>query len=739
MFGRRIIIGAGLFLAGASVAIACGPYFPWQLLDDRTVTLQATPHNSFAYEASHLVTPTDHLKAMELGRAPVDNLNFASELTDAEKVGLTADQTAQIDAMRGAGDAAYEKGAGLPGAVRLYTAGAVAFHATDLASAAHRFAAVLALPPKDQRLRATWAAYMAGRVAAIPNDRMKTEAMFQLTRSLAAQGAPDPLGLAVASFGEEARFHYDGANALLVAPAESAPVTGQAIPDNPTFKGYSLPDGQAASYRDGMTRAAQLYAEQAARGSDAGVQSLRMVAEDILADPDRIDAAMPSPILERVVVIYALAWLTDGTGDYGSINDAGTRVSGVAPNPALAPLVVAIEKFAGPNPAGADRLAALCYRVGRYDLAARMADKASGPLAEWVKAKLALQKGDLAAAARHYAAATKGFPTDLDGDNVHRIAGEAGTLALARGDYIDALDKLYPLSRIYWGDVAYIAERVLTTDELKAFVDTHTATSPRKWATDDDGYTVVTNPAQQMRDLLARRLMRDGRYAAASSYFGDPGLRAKARAYATALHEGETDWDPVARAEGYFTAAKLARESGMDILGTEGPPDIGALSGDFDVGVGQSKPGAHYASAGEITRANASVPKPDLRFHYRYIAVDDATKAADLLPQRSQAFAATLCNAAGWMMETSGEEASAKAIYRRYAAHGPRVPWATHFGRDCPAPNFAGASALQRRQVFRQARHFVSAHRWPVAGFSIALVAVAFAAFFLRRRKPQGK
>jgi cellulose synthase operon protein C len=737
MFGRRIIIGAGLFLAGASVAIACGPYFPWQLLDDRTVTLQATPHNSFAYEASHLVTPTDHLKAIELGYAPVDNLNFASELADAEKVGLTADQAAQIEAMRGAGDAAYEKGAGLPEAVRLYTAGAVAFHATDLASAARRFAAVLALAPKEQRLRATWAAYMAGRVAAIPNDRMKTEAMFRLTRSLAAQGAPDPLGLAVASFGEEARFHYDGANTLLVAPAENAPVAGQSIPDNPTFKGYSLPDGQAASYRDGMTRAAQLYAEQAARGSDEGIQSLRMVAEDILADPDRIDAAMPSPILERVVVIYALAWLTDGTGDYGSINDAGTRVSGVAPNPALAPLVGAIEKFAGPNPAGADRLAALCYRIGRYDLAARMADKASSPLAGWVKAKLALQKGDLAAAARHYAVATKGFPTDLDGGNVHRIAGEAGTLALARGDYIDALDKLYPLAATYWGDVAYIAERVLTTDELKAFVDR--AAPLRKVTPNDAASGLLTNPTQQMRDLLARRLMRDGRYAAASSYFGDPGLRAKARAYATAVHEGETDWDPVARAEAYFTAAKLARESGMDILGTEGPPDISALSGDFDIGVGQRKPGTHYASADEIARATASAPKPDLRFHYRYSAVDEATKAADLLPQRSQAFAATLCNAAGWMMQTSGEDAQVKAIYRRYAAQGPRLPWAAHFGRDCPAPNFAGASALQRRQVFRQARHFVSAHRWPVGGFSIALVAVAFAAFFLRRRKPQEK
>ena len=77
------------------------------------------------------------------------------------------------------------------------------------------------------------------------------------------------------------------------------------------------------------------------------------------------------------------------------------------------------------------RLAALSYRTGRYDLAAKLAAESSSPLAEWVKAKIALQKGDLAAAAAHYAAASKGFPeardtNQLDSDNANLVVGETG-------------------------------------------------------------------------------------------------------------------------------------------------------------------------------------------------------------------------------------------------------------------------------------------------------------------------
>ena len=75
---KTLALGGGVaLLAGAVIVHACGPFFPLQLLDNRAGTLSGTPNNSFAYEASHLVTPADHLQAPEAasvpaGQQPVD-------------------------------------------------------------------------------------------------------------------------------------------------------------------------------------------------------------------------------------------------------------------------------------------------------------------------------------------------------------------------------------------------------------------------------------------------------------------------------------------------------------------------------------------------------------------------------------------------------------------------------------------------------------------------------------------
>ena len=139
---KTIALGGGVaLLAGAVIVRACGPFFPLQLLDNRAGTLSGTPNNSFAYEASHLVTPADHLQAPEAasvpaGQQPVDP-------AQAVLAGLSPEQIATLAAMAKAadGDAAYAMGAGVPEAQRLYAAADVDFgHAlavcTSTASAA---------------------------------------------------------------------------------------------------------------------------------------------------------------------------------------------------------------------------------------------------------------------------------------------------------------------------------------------------------------------------------------------------------------------------------------------------------------------------------------------------------------------------------------------------------------------------------------------------------------------------
>jgi hypothetical protein len=65
-----------------------------------------------------------------------------------------------------------------------------------MANATQRFEAISQLPKSDQ-LRATWAAYMLGRIYALAGDSDKASTEFQPTRTLATQGAADPLGFAV--------------------------------------------------------------------------------------------------------------------------------------------------------------------------------------------------------------------------------------------------------------------------------------------------------------------------------------------------------------------------------------------------------------------------------------------------------------------------------------------------------------------------------------------------------------
>ena len=189
-------------------------------------------------------------------------------------------------------------------------------------------------------------------------------------------------------------------------------------------------------------------------------------------------------------------------------------------------------------------------------------------------------------------------------------------------------------------------------------------------------------------------------------------------------------WQTVARAEALFKVATLTRQQGMGLMGTEGPPDETVLFGSFPEGVGQSRPEGLSQSPrallgpDEASRFAASAPKPDTRFHYRGIAADRAAAAADLLPQRSQAYAATLCWAARYAIDNS-DQAKADTIYRRYVANGAYQAWARNFGRICPPPDFEGArrsgcSAHAARDADRRfglaAHHAGGARRHRVAG-----------------------
>ncbi|MBB1595568.1 hypothetical protein [Achromobacter sp. UMC46] len=792
MYNRRSIIRLTLLACaiGAGIAVACGPDFPPQLLDDRAGALKSTPANSFNFEASRLVVPADALRAQESGVLPDGSYPQDAIPEDFDPT-LNAAQRAVAHAMRALpdGDQAYAAGSALPEALRLYTAAAV-----DIRSAAHgdsdaalararaRLLDILALPGREGSARSVWAAYMLAEIGLAEIDANETgdtagmtvgdaSAAYARVRRLAQDGAPDPLGLAVASYGQEARLLLIGTHGSCAAEDFLA---ATACPD--TIPARAL------------KQAIRLYAEQAARGSRSGQSSLRLIADWALGTPSRARQLIDDPVAQRLLVAYALARvgdIVDGnpesafdmfatfdqTGQRGYA-DAGTGARNVTPNPALQALATALAKQDVSRIEDADRVAALAYRVGRYDLAQGLAGRLDTPLAWWVRAKLAIRQGDMPAAAQAYARAASAFPTaaGLEAPGVARLKAEQGVLALSRGQYVEALDMLlhaslpdagngvqeegWPLSP-YWNDAAYVAERVLTADELKAYVDQQVPASavlpaPAGFAQFDyqPFYDwMVKHPipdGDRLRTLLARRLMREGRIDQALAYFPqDDDARFATMAYddgswrvtpsrshrhaveyTAALQQAGSAWGRTARAEAWFKAAQLARRNGLEIMGYEQDPDFAVYDGNYTYGAGRSPEPWRQGTDGSdplpqdtpAQRADAALPgplvtpderlrfaaseaKPYARFHYRQVAADHTLESAALLPNRSQAFAAVLCQGARYIIDDSPERA--QALYQRYIAQGAQVPFSATFGRECPPPDFQAAAWFHYTQAWK--------------------------------------
>jgi cellulose synthase operon protein C len=703
---RRRLLAAALALA-ALPAVACGPDFAHELLQDRHASVFDLVEGTFDYEASRLVAaPAAPLKAQEnLWEAPGE-----ARTTQEQKLG---EAYAKVESMRlSFNDAeAWAAGAGLSEEVRLYTAGARAFHAGEYEIARQRFDAVLALPAEAQRERGLWARYMRGRIdrslaggaAGLGETELQAHAQaaaqaFQAVRAAVAAGAADPLGLAVASFGEEAAVH--------------------------------LARGDTAA-------AVQLYAQQAAQGSASGRASLLFTARRLFADEATLLEALQDPLLQQLLAAYVYT----RSGEL-QVEDGGEMKT----SPLLARYYSAVEAATG-NLAGVDRVAAAAYRAGRFELAGKLAARSDAALALWVRAKLALRAGDTPAAAAAYAQASRAFPRGEDwGSNLNEgysyeslkpaclVDGERAILALGRGDYIEALRLLHSGGQ-YWNDAAHVAERVLSVDELKAFVDAEVP-EPKaapKPAADEEGWT-PPDPALRLRSLLGRRLLRVGRYAEAAAYFPAE-LRATAASYAQ-LRLDAPRQGRIERAETLFKAARIARESGMEILATELGPDAATYGGNYEIYT-QTELAAQdskLVGGDELKRVAASAPEPEQRFHYRYVAARLAGEAADLVPARSQAFASLLCSATGWVI--SRDYAAGRQYYTRYVKQGAYLPWAGGIGSSgfaCPAPDFAAAAQRAQLERLRWAKQLARRYApWAAAG----LLAVGAGLFFwLRRRK----
>lgn len=511
----------------------------------------------------------------------------------------------------------------LPGEFAEYLRGAIFYYLEQPEEARKVWSDLLKRPRRQRLYRSTWAAFMIGKtlLEEEPGDAI---AWFQRVRSLAEEGFVDSLGLASSSLGWEARAEL-----------------------------------KEEDYR----KAIELYVAQMATGDPTARLSLSFAAGRAFgAEQQMLVTLARTTTTRRVMMAHLLSSGKTTTRNWlEAVEAAGVRV---------------VEE--------ADRLAWAAYRIGEMELARRWlgVSSADSVLARWIRAKLLLREGRVSQAAEHLAHIAGCFPaaqrprsgwSRFESLGI-RVRGELGVLHLARRQYLEALDVL--LQGGYWDDAAYVAERVLTADELKDYVN-------RPWrqegSTDDaeagngDSDRGNSNRIPNMlRYLLARRLTRLGRWKEARPYYPEK-WQVRLDSYIQAIRDGHNKrLSRQQRATALWKAACIARYEGMELLGTEIEPDWFTYDGHFErdrIADRRSLSGssALVASSPDERRRITEHVVPEERFHYRYEATNHAWQAAELMPDESDQTARVLCIAGSWLKDRDpqGADRFYKAMVRR--------------------------------------------------------------------------
>lgn len=758
-------------LLGAQLALACGTHFGLRLLADRDRSLHGLWEGDFRTEAGRLVPAPPGMALPRIVDEAGEPVSGQRQRRQLQRKWLTAAQLGVASAMEAAPDAAsaWEHGEGLPGPARAYLAGAVAwnlhrFGGADpddddpvIPSAPSRKFTEVTLPlgdspPEDE-------AGIKPRIPPVEAQRLQDAAEWfaKAADGVASADSPWPilgqymLARVQARTGSLGMSRADSEIALdTFARMRARVLAGEADPLG--LAAASLSESAAVLLDLGRPeQAIRFYAEHAALGERDAAQSLLDLMQEAAHDEASLKSILAAPLGREVVVLYAYTHFPSTQFQQSLLGqedlDENLDEDGVEAEPvdmsrhvypdgrvylyAQGVMEILLASMAkNPELAGADaaRMAALAWRQGEFELAQRFHANATGPLAEWVGAKLALREGENDKAARHFAKAAAAFvPGETWGKRGEalvaephcQITAEQGVLALSQGEVRQSLELLLAAGAVYWLDAAYVAERVLPLEELVLLVDgfadnpalqsigphSHYKRPAWMWPEEDDAQ--VVNEAEwedpvlrfhkrdvrsRLNQLLARRLMRSDQHEQAIERFADPKVTADARRYTQLLKMAEES-EGRARAKSLFEAARLARRQGMQFLGYETEPDWFIHAGQYaESGVAErlvegALPANELRWFHSLEKEAIQSQRDSLlpRFHYRLVAAELANRAADSLPTDSPAFSAVLCHATSWLLNR--EPGLARVYYQRYVDKARPVPYHAEFGRQCPTPD----------------------------------------------------
>ncbi|GHC13119.1 hypothetical protein [Cerasicoccus arenae] len=519
----------------------------------------------------------------------------------------------------------------LPLEFQLYLNGALAYNLDDANSAQQYWNELLALPPEKRPVQTVPAAYMLARLS------QKTEApqRYQRVRQLVDSGFVDIHGLAAASYGWEA---------------------------------------QAQLLQKHYAEAVSLYILQWKAGYENAAASLRIVAREIWQSSDELQLAeLVQNDQVRAVLTADLICRYDAT----NTQNLRQRLLNMLPSPQL--LTVS----------EAGRFALMEYQQNNLSAAKLWLDYADpkDALALWIRSKILLRDGHIDEGRTLLVALladTNESQPDWSRIDTRHAWGELGLLMLNKGAYLEAADCF--VNADSWLDLAYVLERVLTTDEL--------ITWARNAPPQNEN---MAYPFCEPQSLIARRLMREEHFNKALEYF-PPLIRIQAESYMNAMQQAsDPALAPHLRAKKYWMAARLTRDYGLELFATELMPDYAWSSGSFDrpnvVEMRHTKI-QHRDSEEEIKRIEASATLPDQRFHYRYRAALLAELAAGLLPNNDENAARIYCIAGGWLKHR--DPYAADRFYKHLVVRCPE----TTLGQDATQRHWFPPAEFVTKQPF---------------------------------------
>jgi len=188
-------------------------------------------------------------------------------------------------------------------------------------------------------------------------------------------------------------------------------------------------------------------------------------------------------------------------------------------------------------------------------------------------------------------------------------------------------------------DACLLAERYLDTATLQDYIDSFELIPNEPQSSGYYSYYYTRDKRspegcrQSLIYLLARRLFRENRTEESLPYYY-PSMKKLAQSYMQAIAKADDkSLGKDIRAAHLFHAARIMRWKGMELCGTELNPDYTIVNGRYEY-YGMDEKINTLPELAAVYKNTA--PEPNVRFHYRPIAIDLAKQAVKLTQNRHQ-------------------------------------------------------------------------------------------------------